>query len=75
MLNGIRLYAHLARIITKAQEDIHRAHSRMELDEDQMEELTRHAGRRLDWAYSIIRNFSEDERIAYGKYLVSIMGK
>lgn len=71
MLTGTRLYAHLSNIYTQAQAEIHAAYSR-DLDEDQMNELARNAGRRLDWAEKTWREMSEDEKVAFAQYRIAL---
>lgn len=60
MLTGTRLYEHLNNVY------------RRDLDEDQMDELARNAGRRLDWAEKTWREMSEDEKIAFAQYRISL---
>ena len=55
MLTGTKLYDHLINIYAQAQDEIHAAYRR-DLDEDQMNELARNAGRRLDCQ---VQNLSE----------------
>lgn len=70
MLTGTRLYAHLSNIYTQAQAEIHAAYRR-DLDEDQMNELARHAGRRLDWVEKVWREMSEAEKVAFAQYRIA----
>lgn len=71
MLTGTKLYAHLNNIYTQAQNEIHAAYHR-DLDEDQMDELARNAGRRLDWAEKTWREMSEDEKVAFAQYRIAL---
>lgn len=70
MLTGTRLYAHLSNIYTQAQAEIHAAYRR-DLDEDQMNELARNAGRRLDWAEKVWSEMSEAEKVAFAQYRIA----
>lgn len=71
MLTGIKLYAHMNTVSTQAQNELHAIYRR-DLDEDQMNELARHAGRRLDWAEKTWREMSDAEKIAFAKYRISL---
>lgn len=71
MLTGTRLYEHLINIYAQAQDEIHAAYRR-DLDEDQMDELARHAGRRLDWAEKTWREMSDAEKVAFAQYRISL---
>lgn len=71
MLTGTKLYDHLINIYAQAQDEIHAAYRR-DLDEDQMDELARNAGRRLDWAEKTWREMSEDEKAAFANYRISL---
>lgn len=71
MLTGTRLYEHLNNVYTQAQHEIHAAYRR-DLDEDQMDELARNAGRRLDWAEKTWREMSDAEKVAFAKYRISL---
>lgn len=71
MLTGIKLYAHMNNVSTQAQDEIHAIYRR-DLDEDQMNELARHAGRRLEWVEKIWREMSEDEKVAFANYRISL---
>ena len=72
MLTGTRLYNHLNNIYTQAQNEIHAAYRRSELDEDQMNELARNAGRRLDWAEKTWREMSDAEKVAFAEYRIAL---
>ena len=71
MLTGIKLYAHMNKVGAQAQNEIHSIYRR-DLDEDQMNELARHAGRRLDWVEKTWREMSEEERVAFAQYRISL---
>lgn len=71
MLTGTRLYNHLNNIYTQAQNEIHAAYRR-DLDEDQMNELARNAGRRLDWAEKTWREMSDAEKVAFAEYRIAL---
>lgn len=71
MLTGTRLYEHMNNVGTQAQNELHAIYRR-DLDEDQMNELARHAGRRLDWAEKTWREMSEDEKAAFAQYRISL---
>lgn len=71
MLTGTRLYEHLNNVYTQAQAEIHAAYRR-DLDEDQMDELARNAGRRLDWAEKTWREMSDAEKVAFAKYRIAL---
>lgn len=71
MLTGTKLYAHLHNVYTQAQNELHAIYHR-DLDEDQMDELARHAGRRLDWAEKTWREMSEDEKVSFAKYRIAL---
>jgi hypothetical protein len=57
-------------VSTQAQAEIHAAYRR-DLDEDQMNELARHAGRRLDWVEKVWREMSEAEKVAFANYRIA----
>ena len=71
MLTGTRLYEHLNNIYTQAQNELHAIYRR-DLDEDQMDELARNAGRRLDWAEKTWREMSDAEKVAFANYRISL---
>lgn len=71
MLTGTKLYDHLINIYAQAQDEIHAAYRR-DLDEDQMDELARNAGRRIDWVEKTWREMSEDEKVAFAKYRIAL---
>ena len=71
MLTGTRLYNHLNNVYTQAQNEIHAAYRR-DLDEDQMNELARNAGRRLDWAEKTWREMSDAEKVAFAEYRIAL---
>lgn len=65
MLTGTRLY-------TQAQAEIHAAYQRDGLDQYEMDELARNAGRRLDWAEKTWREMSDAEKVAFANYRISL---
>lgn len=71
MLTGIKLYAHMNHVGTQAQDDLHAIYRR-DLDEDQMNELARHAGRRIEWVEKTWREMSEDEKVAFANYRIAL---
>lgn len=71
MLTGIKLYAHMNKVGTQAQNELHAIYRR-DLDEDQMDELARHAGRRIEWVEKTWREMSEDEKVAFAQYRISL---
>lgn len=71
MLTGIKLYAHMNNVGTQAQNELHAIYRR-DLDEDQMNELARNAGRRLDWAEKTWREMSDAEKVAFANYRISL---
>lgn len=71
MLTGIKLYAHMNNVGTQAQDELHAIYRR-DLDEDQMDELARNAGRRIDWVEKTWREMSEEERVAFAQYRISL---
>lgn len=71
MLTGTRLYAHMNNVGTQAQNELHAIYRR-DLDEDQMNELARHAGRRIEWVENTWREMSEDEKVAFAQYRISL---
>ena len=71
MFTGTRLYNHLNNVYTQAQNEIHAAYRR-DLDEDQMNELARNAGRRLDWAEKTWREMSDAEKVAFAEYRIAL---
>ena len=71
MLTGIKLYAQMNKIGAQAQNELHAIYRR-DLDEDQMDELARHAGRRLDWAEKTWREMSDAEKVAFAQYRISL---
>lgn len=71
MLTGTKLYAHLHNVSTQAQNELHAIYRR-DLDEDQMNELARHAGRRIDWAEKVWSNMSDAEKVAFAKYRIAL---
>ena len=70
MLTGIKLYAHMNNVGTQAQNELHAIYRR-DLDEDQMNELARHAGRRIDWVEKTWREMSDAEKVAFAKYRIA----
>lgn len=72
MLTGTRLYEHLNNIYTQAQDEIHAAYQRDDLDQYEMDELARNAGRRLDWAEKTWREMSDAEKVAFANYRISL---
>ena len=73
MLTGTRLYDRLIEVASQAQDEMHAAYRR-DLDEDQMNELARNAGRRLDWTQKVWREMSEEERVTFAKYRIAQRG-
>lgn len=71
MLTGTRLYAHMNKVGTQAQNELHAIYRR-DLDEDQMDELARNAGRRIEWVEKTWREMSEDEKVAFANYRISL---
>ncbi len=71
MLTGTRLYAQMNKIGAQAQNELHAIYRR-DLDEDQMNELARHAGRRIEWVEKTWREMSEDEKVAFANYRISL---
>lgn len=71
MLTGTKLYAHLNKVGTQAQNELHAIYRR-DLDEDQMNELARHAGRRIDWVEKTWREMSDAEKVAFANYRISL---
>lgn len=71
MLTGIKLYAHMNNVSTQAQNELHAIYRR-DLDEDQMNELARHAGRRIDWVEKTWREMSDAEKVAFAQYRISM---
>ena len=71
MLTGTKLYAHLNNVSTRAQNELHAIYRR-DLDEDQMNELARHAGRRIDWVEKTWREMSDAEKVAFANYRISL---
>ena len=71
MLTGIKLYAHMNHVGTQAQNELHSIYRR-DLDEDQMNELARHAGRRIDWVEKTWREMSDAEKVAFANYRISL---
>lgn len=71
MLTGTRLYARMNNVSTQAQDELHAIYRR-DLDEDQMNELARHAGRRIDWVEKTWREMSEEERVAFAQYRIAL---
>ena len=70
MLTGIKLYAQMNNVSTQAQNELHAIYRR-DLDEDQMNELARHAGRRIEWVEKTWREMSEEERVDFAKYRIA----
>lgn len=70
MLTGIKLYAHMNNVSAQAQNELHAIYRR-DLDEDQMNELARHAGRRIEWVEKTWREMSEDEKVAFANYRIA----
>lgn len=71
MLTGIKLYAHMNNVGTQAQNELHAIYRR-DLDEDQMNELARNAGRRLDWVEKTWREMSDAEKVAFANYRIAL---
>ena len=71
MLTGTRLYAHMNTVSTQAQDELHAIYRR-DLDEDQMNELARHAGRRIEWVEKVWREMSDAEKVAFAQYRISL---
>lgn len=71
MLTGIKLYAHMNNVSTQAQNELHSIYRR-DLDEDQMNELARHAGRRIEWVEKTWREMSDAEKVAFAQYRISL---
>ena len=71
MLTGIKLYAHMNNVSTQAQNELHAIYRR-DLDEDQMNELARHAGRRIDWVENTWRAMSDAEKVEFAQYRISL---
>ena len=72
MLTGTRLYEHMNRVGTQAQNELHAIYHRSELDQYEMDELARHAGRRIEWVEKTWREMSEDEKVAFAQYRISL---
>lgn len=70
MLTEARLYAHMNTVSTQAQNELHAIYRR-DLDEDQMNELARHAGRRIEWVEKTWREMSDAEKVAFAKYRIA----
>lgn len=70
MLTGTRLYEHMNNVSTQAQDEIHSIYRR-DLDEDQMNELARNAGRRLDWVEKVWSEMSDAEKVAFANYRIA----
>lgn len=71
MLTGIKLYAHMNNVSTQAQNELHAIYRR-DLDEDQMNELARHAGRRIEWVEKTWREMSDAEKVAFAQYRIAM---
>lgn len=71
MLTGTKLYAHMNNVSTQAQDELHAIYRR-DLDEDQMNELARHAGRRIEWVEKTWREMSEAEKVAFANYRIAL---
>lgn len=71
MLTGIKLYAHMNNVGTQAQNELHAIYRR-DLDEDQMNELARHAGRRIEWVEKTWRAMSDAEKVAFANYRIAL---
>lgn len=71
MLTGTKLYAQMNNVGTQAQNELHAIYRR-DLDEDQMNELARHAGRRIDWVEKTWREMSDAEKVAFAQYRISL---
>ena len=70
MLTGIKLYAQMNNVSTQAQNELHAIYRR-DLDEDQMNELARHAGRRIEWVEKVWREMSDAEKVAFANYRIA----
>lgn len=71
MLTGIKLYAHMNNVSTQAQNELHAIYRR-DLDEDQMTELARNAGRRIEWVEKTWREMSDAEKVAFAQYRIAL---
>lgn len=71
MLTGIKLYAHMNNVSTQSQDELHAIYRR-DLDEDQMNELARHAGRRIEWVEKTWREMSDAEKVAFAQYRIAL---
>ena len=71
MLTGTRLYAHMNNVGAQAQNELHAIYRR-DLDEGQMNELARHAGRRIEWVEKVWSEMSEAEKVAFAQYRISL---
>lgn len=71
MLTGTRLYAHMNKVGTQAQNELHAIYRR-DLDADQVNELARHAGRRLEWVEKTWREMSDAEKVAFAQYRIAM---
>lgn len=71
MLTGTRLYAQMNKVGAQAQNELHAIYRR-DLDEDQMNELARHAGRRIEWVEKTWREMSDAEKVAFAQYRISL---
>ena len=71
MLTGTKLYAQMNNVSTLAQNELHAIYRR-DLDEDQLNELARHAGRRIDWVEKTWREMSEDEKVEFAQYRIAM---
>lgn len=71
MLTGTRLYEHMNKVGAQAQNELHAIYRR-DLDEDQMNELARHAGRRIEWVEKTWREMSDAEKVAFAQYRISL---
>ena len=71
MLTGTKLYAQMNNVSTQAQNELHAIYRR-DLDEDQMNELARNAGRRIDWVEKTWREMSDAEKVAFAQYRIAL---
>ena len=71
MLTGTKLYAQMNNVSTLAQNELHAIYRR-DLDEDQLNELARHAGRRIDWVEKTWREMSDAEKVAFAQYRIAL---
>ena len=71
MLTGTKLYAQMNNVSTLAQNELHAIYRR-DLDEDQLNELARHAGRRIDWVEKTWREMSDAEKVEFAQYRIAM---